>query len=51
MADAVKKEVEMVKLIYESPVEAQAKLMDSAGHTSFDVRGIWQNIERELRER
>ncbi len=38
LSDAVKKEVEMLKFIYESPTEAQAKLMDSLGHTSFDVR-------------
>lgn len=38
LAKALKDEIEMIKLIYETPVEAQAKLMDSLGHESFDVR-------------
>ena len=38
LADAVKKEVAMVQSIYETPVAAQAKLMDDAGQSSFDCR-------------
>jgi hypothetical protein len=38
VAQAVKKEIEEVQNIYQNPVEAQAELMDGAGHTSFDVR-------------
>lgn len=37
-AEAVEKEVAMVKKIYQEPVTAQAELMDSLGHSSFDVR-------------
>ena len=36
--EAVEKEIQMIKHIYENPVEAQAELMDSLGHSSFDVR-------------
>ncbi len=48
IADAVRKEVEMVQYIYESPVEAQAKLMDLAGHTSFDVRKYMAEYRRRM---
>ena len=49
VADAVKKEVEMVKYIYDSPVEAQAKLMDLVGHTSFDVRKYMSEYRNRMR--
>jgi hypothetical protein len=48
IADAVKKEVEMVKFIYESPVEAQAKLMESLGHESFDVGKYMTEYRRRM---
>jgi len=38
LTQAIKEEIEMVKSIYETPVDAQANLMDSLGHQSFDVR-------------
>lgn len=38
VAQAVEKEIAEIKHIYQNPVEAQAELMDNAGHTSFDVR-------------
>lgn len=38
LAVATKKEVEMLASIYDHPVRAQAELMDSLNHTSFDVR-------------
>ncbi len=38
LTEAVEKEIEMIQSIYKTPVEAQAKLMDSLGHKSFDVR-------------
>ncbi len=38
LSDAIRKEVEMIKLVYDQPTEAQAKLMDEHGHQSFDVR-------------
>jgi hypothetical protein len=48
VADAVKKEVEMVKYIYESPVDAQAKLMDDLGHQSFDVRKYMSEYRKKM---
>lgn len=38
LADAVEQEVAMVQSIYDTPVDAQAKLMDSVGESSFDCR-------------
>ncbi|MDD4300497.1 MAG: DUF2193 domain-containing protein [Methanomicrobium sp.] len=38
LSDAVKGEVKELKHIYESPVAAQAELMDANNHSSFDVR-------------
>ncbi|AUB55849.1 hypothetical protein BK007_07440 [Methanobacterium subterraneum] len=38
VAQAVENEIAEIKNIYQNPVEAQAELMDGAGHTSFDVR-------------
>jgi len=38
LTEAIGKEIEMIESIYRTPVEAQAKLMDSVGHESFDVR-------------
>jgi hypothetical protein len=36
LADAVKQEVAMIQSVYATPVDAQEKLMDSAGQSSFD---------------
>jgi hypothetical protein len=38
LADAVKREVPMIQSIYDTPVDTQAKLMDSVGQSSFDCR-------------
>ncbi|NYT02053.1 MAG: DUF2193 domain-containing protein [Methanosarcinales archaeon] len=47
-ADAVKKEIEQIKYIYQSPIDAQAKLMDAAGHTSFDVRKYMAGYKKKM---
>jgi len=47
-AEAAQKEIEMVKYIYEEPVEAQAKLMDDHGHESFDVREYMSRYRKEM---
>jgi len=39
----------MVKSIYESPVEAQAKLMDYLGHESFDVRKYMTKYKEKMK--
>lgn len=36
--DALHAEIKMLKFIYDQPIEAQTKLMEDIGHTSFDVR-------------
>lgn len=38
LSEAIENELQMIQKIYQTPVEAQAELMDSLGHTSFDVR-------------
>lgn len=37
-AEAVKDEIEMLQMVYSNPIDAQAKLMDEVGHTSFNTR-------------
>lgn len=46
--EAAQKEIEMVKYIYEEPVEAQAKLMDDLGHESFDVREYMSRYRSQM---
>ncbi|MCP1714799.1 hypothetical protein J2T58_000644 [Methanocalculus alkaliphilus] len=48
LADASAKEVKQLQAIYESPVKAQAELMDGAGHTSFDVRKYMEDYRRMI---
>lgn len=49
LADAVKMEIDQVKYIYESPIEAQGKLMDAFGHKSFDVRKYMSEYKKKMR--
>lgn len=37
-SEAVDEEIKMLKFIYDQPIEAQTRLMEDMGHTSFDVR-------------
>lgn len=48
VSEAVEKEVAMVKKIYQEPVTAQAELMDSLGHSSFDVRKYMSNYRDKI---
>jgi hypothetical protein len=48
-ADAVKEEIEMLKMVYDTPMDAQAKLMDEAGHTSFDVRKYMDQYKQKMK--
>lgn len=48
LADAVKKEVKMIQSIYETPVEAQAQLMDAAGQNSFDCRKYMTEYRKKM---
>ncbi len=48
LADAVAQEVAMVQSIYDTPVEAQAKLMDAAGQSSFDCREYMKDYRGKM---
>ncbi|MDM7934469.1 MAG: DUF2193 domain-containing protein [Methanothrix sp.] len=49
LSEAVRKEIDQVKYIYESPIEAQARLMDALGHKSFDVRKYMSEYKKQIR--
>lgn len=48
LADAVKGEINELKHIYESPVSAQAELMDANNHSSFDVRKYMAEYRKKM---
>lgn len=48
LTEALGKEIEMIKSIYETPIEAQAKLMDSVGQKSFDVRKYMSRYKEKM---
>ncbi len=48
LADALEKEIDMIKNIYKNPVDAQADLMDSLGHSSFDVREYMSQYQKKM---
>lgn len=52
LSDAIQQEIAMFQSIYREPVEAQAKLMDSVGMSSFDQRkymaGYRQKMEKTV---
>ena len=48
LTDAIKSEVAMIQYIYDSPVEAQARLMDGMGHESFDVRKYMSTYKEKM---
>lgn len=48
LSEAVKDEVDMIQYIYDKPIEAQAKLMDSMGHESFDVRKYMAQYKKKM---
>ncbi|MFA6331855.1 MAG: DUF2193 domain-containing protein [Methanoregula sp.] len=48
LADAVEKEIAMIQSIYQTPVEAQAKLMDSVGQSSFDCRKYMKDYRTKM---
>lgn len=47
--EAVKDEIRMLKMVYDTPVDAQAMLMDEAKHTSFDVRKYMKKYKDGMR--
>jgi hypothetical protein len=48
LTDAVKAEVAMVQSIYDTPVDTQAKLMDSVGQSSFDCRKYMKEYRTKM---
>ncbi len=48
LADAVKAEIAMIESIYDTPVDAQAKLMDSVGQSSFDCRKYMKEYRTKM---
>jgi hypothetical protein len=50
LSDAIDKEVAMIQQIYKTPVEAQAQLMDSLGHSSFDVRKYMAGYKDKMKK-
>lgn len=48
LADAVKAEIQMLRAVYDEPVETQAKLMDAAGMTSFDCRKYMAGYRKKM---
>jgi hypothetical protein len=48
LADAVKQEVAMIQSIYDTPVDAQATLMDGAGQSSFDCRKYMKDYRTKM---
>ena len=48
LKEALEKEIEMLKFIYDKPTEAQASLMDSLNHESFDVRKYMSEYKKRM---
>lgn len=46
---AVRAEIDALKSLYTTPVEAQAKLMDEAGHVSFDTRKYMSQYKERIK--
>lgn len=47
--EAVKEEIETLQLVYDKPIDAQAKLMADHGHTSFDVKKYMEMYKDRMR--
>ena len=47
-AEATEAEIAALQMIYKEPLEAQGKLMDDAGHSSFDVRAFMNGYKKEM---
>jgi hypothetical protein len=48
LSDAIQQEIAMFQSIYREPVEAQAKLMDAVGMTSFDQRKYMAGYRQKM---
>ena len=50
LTEAVRKEIAMIQSIYDTPVDAQATLMDSVGQNSFDCRKYMKDYRVKIAE-
>lgn len=48
--EAVEDEIAMLQMVYDKPVDAQVKLMDDFGHTSFDTRGYMNQYKKKMKD-
>lgn len=46
--EAIKEEIDMLKMVYDTPSDAQVQLMDEAGHKSFDVRQYMDQYKSQM---
>lgn len=46
---AVEEEVAMLQMVYDTPVDAQVKLMTDFGHTSFDTRKYMEQYKKKMK--
>lgn len=50
VTEAIKEEIEMLKMVYDTPTDAQAKLMSEAGHQSFDVNKYMNQYKSQIKK-
>lgn len=48
LTEAIKNEIDMIKRIYDSPIDAQTELMNAAGHESFDVNKYMLDYKKKM---
>ncbi|HZK18639.1 MAG TPA: DUF2193 family protein, partial [Clostridia bacterium] len=49
LAEAVQDEIKMLQMVYDTPIDAQVKLMTDHGHVSFDVRKYMNMYKDRIR--
>lgn len=49
LGEAVEDEIKMLQMVYDTPIEAQAKLMADHGHVSFDVKKYMNKYKEKMR--
>ena len=47
--EAVEEEIDMLQMVYDKPVDAQVKLMEDFGHTSFDTRAYMNQYKEKMK--
>jgi hypothetical protein len=47
---AVEEEIAMLQMVYDTPVDAQVKLMEDFGHTSFDTRAYMDQYKKKMKD-